>query len=190
LPSKQLKTSLAAWPKIRQEVAEKIIARYPSEVEFVKNFNHRATVQRYENLKTVAQAYDTGYVTLAELKVIYSAEAPRFLIESWLMQFILYLDLPLNKDQIKELAWYMYEELYMLNMAELNLFFNFIKKGRYGSFYGRIDPAELLRWCREYRRERGAYISKLPDDYQSPVLKRAKEEFNNQKSIQNENEES
>lgn len=144
-------------------------------------------VKRYENLKTIAQAYDTGFVTLAELKVIYSQEAPRFLIESWLIQFVLYLDLPLNKGQISELAWYIFEELFMLNIAELNLFFKFIKKGRYGSFYGRIDPAELLRWCREYRKERGAYVSKLPDNYQSPILSQAKEEFNNQKSNQNEN---
>jgi len=165
------------WPKTRQSIVKKVLEHYPTEAEFITKFNHRATVKRYEDIKTVAHAYDAGFVTLAELKVIYSAEAPRFLIESWLMQFILYLDLPLNKDQINELAWYIYEELYMLNMAELNLFFNFIKKGRYGSFYGRIDPAELLRWCREYRRERGAYVSKLPDNYQSPVLKKAKEEF-------------
>lgn len=175
--------------RTRQTVAKKVLEHYPTEVEFIKNFNHRATVKRYENLKTVAQAYDAGFVTLAELKVIYSTETPRFLIESWLMQFILYLDLPLNKDQISELAWYIFEELYMLNMAELNLFFNFIKKGRYGSFYGRIDPAELLRWCREYRKERGSYVSKLPDNYQSPVLSQAKEEFNNQKSNQNEHKE-
>jgi hypothetical protein len=155
------------------------LKHYPTEVDFIKNFNHAATVKRYEDINTVADAYGTGFIKLLDLKQVYTEETPRFLIETWLVQFMLYIDLPVNKDQVKELAFYMYEELFMLNMAELNLFFKFIKKGRYGSFYGRIDPAELIRWCREYRKERSEYICKLPGYYESEELRKAKEEFLN-----------
>ena len=150
---------------------------YPTEVDFIKNFNHAATVNRYETINTIPDAYNTGFVKLMDLQQAYSREAPRFLIESWLMQFALYTGLPVNKEQIKELAFYMYEELFMLNLAELNLFFKYLKKGKYGSFYGRIDPAELLRWCREYRKERGEYICKLPSYYESEELRKSREEY-------------
>jgi hypothetical protein len=135
---------------------------FPTEVEFITQFNHRAAIERYSEIKTVQQAYDTEYIKLYELKAVYNKDTPISLIETWLIQLTMYATLPLSTEQISELSLYIYEELYMLNIAELHLFFKFIKKGKYGSFYGRIDPSELTRWCREYRQERGNYISKLP----------------------------
>jgi hypothetical protein len=113
-------------------------------------------------IRTVADAYDTGYLKLNELKKIYSEETPHLLIETWLIQLTLFFDLPLHSDRVSELAWLIYDDMHFLNIAEMTLLFTRIKKGYYGKFYNRIDPSEILSWCRDYRRERGNYVSKLP----------------------------
>jgi len=149
---------------------------YPEQVKFIEGFNHSAVIRRYEAIKTVGDAYSKTYVKLFELKQIYTENTPIFLIESWLNNLAMILGLPVLDEQVKELAFLIYEEVFFLNIAELTLLFKYIKKGKYGSFYGRIDPAEILRWCRAYRQERGNYISKLPDHYESKVLNEAKEQ--------------
>lgn len=154
-----------------------MVRHFPTQRDLVVNMNHSMLEKKYSHIKTVNSAYDSGYVKLSEIKEIYSQEAPVMLIESWIMQLALFLDLPVNKDQIRELAWLIYDDNNFLNVAELTLLFTKIKKGFYGQFFGRIDPSEILRWCREYRRERGMYVSKIPNDYDSPVLKKAKEEY-------------
>ncbi len=142
-------------------------------------------MRRYENIRTVGDAHDKPFVKLFELKEVYTKDTPMFLIESWINNLSMILGLTIIEEQVQELAFLIYEELYFLNIAELALLFKNIKKGRYGSFYGRIDPAELLRWCREYRQERGAYLSKQPDTYESKLLNEAKQKYLNQLKSEN-----
>jgi len=162
---------------VKSEKAGVILKHFPIQKDFVVNMNHLALEKKYSSFKTIGDAYNTNFIKLSELQGIYSIEAPGMLIESWIMQLALFLDLPVNKDQIKELAWLIFEDNHFLNIAEMTLLFTRIKKGYYGQFFNRIDPVEILRWCREYRKERGNYISKLPDGYESPELKKAKEEY-------------
>lgn len=170
------KTSWQGLQKDRQHIS-KIKNHFKTQAEFVLNFNHLTLEQRYSDVRTVDKAYQTKYVTLKELTIIYKEETPKMLIESWIMQLSMLLDLPISKEQISELSWLIYDDNHYLNIAEMTLLFKRIKKGYYGQFFGRIDPTELLRWCREYRNERGRYIASLPDDYKSPVLEKAKEEY-------------
>lgn len=143
----------------RQKV---ILQHCPTPKDLLAKFNHESLERKYEKIHTVGDAYETGYFKLNELKKIYSDGTPHLLIETWLIQLTLFFDLPLNKDQIRELAFLIYDDMHFLNIAEMTLLFTRIKKGYYGKFFGRIDPSEILSWCREYRRERGQYVSKLP----------------------------
>jgi hypothetical protein len=139
-----------------------VLKMYPHQKDFVVAMNHTSLEKKYAKIRTVGDAFDTEYIKMNELKVIYTEETPRMLIETWLIQLTLFFDLPLNKDQVRELAWLIYDDMHFLNLAEMTLLFTRIKKGYYGKFFGRIDPSEILSWCREYRKERGMYISKLP----------------------------
>ena len=139
-----------------------MLKNFPDEKSVIVNFNHTALERKYSDIRTIGNAYDTGYIKLNELAVIYGRETPVMLIESWIMQLSLFLDIEIDADRIKETAWLIYDDNHFLNIAELTLLFTRIKKGYFGEFYNRIDPSSLLSWCREYRKERGMYVSKLP----------------------------
>jgi hypothetical protein len=138
-----------------------LLKHFPSSKDLLVKFNHEHLEKKYSKIRTVGDAFDTEYIKMNELKVIYTEETPRMLIETWLIQLTLFFDLPLNKDQVRELAWLIYDDMHFLNIAEMTLLLTRIKKGYYGKFFGRIDPSEVLSWCREYRKERGMYVSKL-----------------------------
>ena len=146
---------------IRKNI-EKILGCFPTAKDMIVGMSHAVMEKKYRHIRTPQAAYETNYITLSEMKGLYSPESPVMLIETWIMQLSLFLDLPISKDQIKELAWLIYDDNHYLNIAEMTLVFTRIKKGHYGQFFGRIDPVEIQRWFREYRSERGIYISKLP----------------------------
>jgi len=139
-----------------------VLKSCPTPKDLLVTLNHQALEKKYVAIRTVADAYNTGYLKLNELKKIYSEETPHLLIETWLIQLALFFDIPLEEGRVRELAWLIYDDMHFLNIAEMTLLFTRIKKGYYGKFYNRIDPSEILSWCREYRRERGMYVSKLP----------------------------
>lgn len=178
----QLKTSPSVLDRSPRDM--KILKHFPTQKDFVVHMNHVALEKKYNRIKTVEDAFDSNYIKLSELKIVYTEEAPLMLIESWIMQLALFLVLPVEKEQVREIAWLIYDDNHFLNMAEMTLLFTRIKKGHYGQFFGRIDPAEILRWCRDYRRERGHYVSRIPETYESKTLKEAKEEFNKTKNQQ------
>lgn len=140
-----------------------MMKQFPGVVELVRGVTHQYCVERYNKIRTVDEAYESGKVTLAELAELYSPNCPKLMIEAWINQLMIYLNSgTMENYQVKELAGYIYDDNWFLNLAEITLLFTRIKKGYYGQFYGRIDPVEILRWTKEYRRERGMYISKLP----------------------------
>lgn len=92
---------------------------------------------------------------------LYTKQTPQLLIEAWINQLMIYLGgASIEAYQITEMAEYLYEDNKMLSLAELTLFFTRVKKGLYGQLYGRINPLDILRWSKEYRKERGVFVTK------------------------------
>lgn len=151
----------------------------------IVGLNHEYLEKKYVDIKTAGDAFDTGYITLSEIEQLYGENKASALIESWILQLVLFFTLPLDKNQIRELAYLLYDDNKILNIAELSLFFTRVKKGYYGTFYGRFDPAEFTSWMRYYRKERGKYVSTLPDTYESKILKEARETFEKEKNSNN-----
>jgi Mor family transcriptional regulator len=57
----------------------------------------------------------------------------------------------------------------MLNIAELTLFFSKLKRGIYGTLYGRFDGMMICSAAREYRMSRGRVFASLPSDEQKKL---------------------
>jgi hypothetical protein len=57
----------------------------------------------------------------------------------------------------------------MLNMAELTLFFSKLKRGLYGTLYGRFDGMMICSAAREYRNQRGKILAGLPGEEQKKL---------------------
>jgi hypothetical protein len=140
---------------------------------------HEFLDERYSGIRNIGDAYDEGKLKLNELAVIYTKKTPLFMIENWLNGLLVYLNFDAQREdyQMSQLAKYIYEDLHFMNLQEITLFFRYVKRGKYGEFYGKIDPVKMLIWCREFRQERGNYISKLPVEFESEVVRKAKEEY-------------
>jgi hypothetical protein len=166
-------------PENRRNLAVKMleIAETPAQVILLLNF---ADLNRkYDEIRTIGDAFHSDKIKLNEISKIYTKETPVLLIETWLNALMVYLNYESEREdyQMNELAKYIYDEMSSMNIVEMTLFFRWVRKGRYGKFFGRIDPVEMLRWVKQYRGERGTYISRLTDDKETAELRRAREEY-------------
>lgn len=61
----------------------------------------------------------------------------------------------LHGESLEECAWLIAQNFYFLKVSELMLFFNYFKQGKYGHFYGSVDPLVIMSMIRSFVRERG-----------------------------------
>lgn len=115
------------------------------------------------------------YPPLCELKERYGSQ---FAV-AWLVPQLLNLSEycgcgdKLKNNQLKELAFVISTEWYYLKVSELMLFFHRFKAGRYGRFYGSVDPLVITTALREFVKERNASIERR--DMEEKARKRAAE---------------
>jgi len=64
----------------------------------------------------------------------------------------------LDKDQIQKLASVISIEYHYLKVTEIMLFFYLFKTGRYGRFYGTVDPMVITCAFRDFMKERNVFI--------------------------------
>lgn len=64
---------------------------------------------------------------------------------------------------LKESAVIISQQYYYLKISELMLFFYRFKSGRYGRFYGAVDPLVIMQALREFTRERNVAYDRHED---------------------------
>jgi len=137
---------------------------------FLTQFNFDFCSKRYEPYYTAELALETKMVKLRELAEIYNRQTPVSLMEIWLVNLSTFMGFEITDQQARETAQYIFEEVGMLNIAEITLLFKRIKKGKYGDFYGRFNGQLILKACREYRKERGNILTKMSTDKQLKLI--------------------
>ena len=100
-------------------------------------------------------------IKISEIAQAYDEETVQLWLVAWLVNLSGVMDFSITEAQANETALFILEELYMLNVAELTLFFKRLKKGHYGIFYNKFNIQTILRAGKEYRMERGRELSKL-----------------------------
>lgn len=133
---------------------------------FLDTFNPDFCADRYEHLNKVETALTSGMLKISDIQFAYNKETSIDLIRAWLMNLSIYLGLDSDENVIKDIARQLYSEIFMLNIAEFTLFFSRLKKGYYGSMYGRFDGLMICSSAREYRKQRGEILSKLTEEDQ------------------------
>lgn len=107
-------------------------------------------------------AHFSGSPSLAILKKTYGESFP----SSWLLPQIFDLVVysnskgTLNEQQIEFLAEAIAQEYYYLTVDEFLLFFYRFKLGKYGHFYGVVDPMKITQALDEFCKERNYAIEK------------------------------
>ena len=99
------------------------------------------------------------YPTLFDICLAYG----KTFAEQWLYPQIADLSMftgakNLNAEQVKNLASVIAAEYRFLKVTELLLFFHRFKTGRYGRFYGSVDPMVITCALRDFIKERNALL--------------------------------
>lgn len=105
------------------------------------------------------QAVMGNYPTLTDICLAYG----KTFSEQWLYPQIADLAMftgakNLTKEQMRGLASVIAVEYRYLKVTELLLFFHRFKTGRYGRFYGSVDPMVITCALREFMKERNSLI--------------------------------
>ena len=111
-----------------------------------------------------AKAVTGDYPTLAELRECYGREAP----STWLVPQVADLmrftgTRQLGERQQEQLADVLAVECRSLKVTEVMLFFYRFKTGRYGRFYGAVDPMVVTTALQDFLRERQEIIDSEQD---------------------------
>jgi len=105
------------------------------------------------------------YPTLFDICLAYG----KTFAEQWLYPQIADLSMftgakNLNAEQVKNLASVIAAEYRFLKVTELLLFFHRFKAGRYGRFYGTVDPMVITCALRDFMKERNSLLEQYESE--------------------------
>ena len=69
----------------------------------------------------------------------------------------------LSGDQLEELSWLICGEFSYYKVSQFLVFFHDFKMGKYGKFYGAVDPMVITSALKEFDKERCLFISRWND---------------------------
>lgn len=131
------------------------------------------TMQRW-CAQNVKQCHFGDFPTLAELKVFGDNTPIMWLVPQLvnLSEFCGARD-KLTNDQLEDLAAIIAQQFYYLKISELMLFFFRFKSGKYGRFYGSVDPLIIVTAIRDFLKERGRAIDEHDREEQRKCMEQA-----------------
>lgn len=164
-----------------QQVSENrlsLTSRYGKRNDFLETF-HSAYQEKYSAFP------ERCYFGSAPLLSSVNREYGRGTAEEWLTYQLTYVSEfcgakdKLTRLQIEELARVITRKYHWLKVAELMLFFQRLKEGEYGRFYGSIDPQSILialqnrflqeRYLAYERKEQEEREIKQEDDHRKAI---------------------
>ncbi|MBQ7539744.1 MAG: hypothetical protein IJT13_01315 [Bacteroidaceae bacterium] len=168
-------------------------SKYGDRTAFLTKFN--PDVQR-ELCSDAEECYFGDYPTLTHIRLAYGNNAPVMWLVAQLYNLSEYCGCKgkLEGKPLEECAHIISMEFHYLKVSELMLFFYRFKTGRYGRFYGSVDPliiTESLRmFCderssaytrheQEQRKQREAEQRKLAIPYDEYLRRRKNETIKN-----------
>lgn len=158
----------------QRTVADKIVKAYGNRDRFLTKFNP-------DLQKTVCQNSDVcffgGYPTMGQLKTAYGENTATMWLLPQLYNLSEYCGCrdKLQGKPLEMCANVIATEFYFLSVSELMLFFHRFKSGRYGRFYGSVDPLVITTSLRDFLKERSnAYDKREKDEKEKADREEAK----------------
>lgn len=115
----------------------------------------------YKFVRNLEAAFMRNYPTLTEVNITYGEGTA----DNWLTTQLADLSLftgakNFDKYQQSQTARLIASQYYYLKITELLVFFAWFKSGRYGKFYGSVDPMQITCALREFMEDRNEQIVK------------------------------
>lgn len=143
-----------------------MLSAFPAPIKFLEQFNLDFCAEKYSEYKTLEEALCSEKIKIRLLAKIYGDETVVTWMQSWLINISKYMDFTISDDQARKTAMFLAEELYMLNLAEITLFFKKLLKGVYGEFFGKFNGQIIMSGAMRYRQERGRIVSNMSTEQQ------------------------
>ena len=139
--------------KALQEKSNEIVVAYGQRERFLTTFN--PDVQR-KICGNVDVCFFGGAPTLSQINATYGENTATMWLVPQLYNLSEYCGCrdKLDGNPLKECASVIAAEFYYLSVTELMLFFHWFKSGKYGRFYGSIDPLVITTSLRDFLKER------------------------------------
>ena len=140
-------------PKLLQNAIAEVVSIYGSSEKFLKTLNPSVQIRAAANIE---RAYMGKAPRLSAVCGAYSQKVA----EIWLMAQLENMNdfcgvkQKMTILQMRELAQMLIVEVYYLKVSELMLFFHRFKAGRYGEFYGVVDPQRIMSGLNAFLRDR------------------------------------
>lgn len=147
---------LTKQPTSSVALREKMVARYGSREGLLQKANPS---KQHWVANNTNEAFFGDFPTLGQLRSLGDNTPIMWLIPQ-LVNLSEYCGAKnkLSSEQLEDLASVISTEFYFLKISELMLFFHYFKAGRYGEFYGSIDPITITKAIRRFVKERGHVI--------------------------------
>lgn len=135
-----------------------LVKKYGERETFLTSFNPEYQRKICANVET---CHFGDYPTLGELKG-YGERFPTVWLIPQLYNLSEYCGCrdKLQGTPLEECAFTIATEFYYLKISEMMLFFHRFKSGRYGRFYGSVDPLIITTSLRDFLRERQYELQK------------------------------
>lgn len=147
-----------------QKTNSQLTERFGSVEVFLERFNPSFQMEICGDSN---DCYFGEYPTLAEIRKNYGDKVPT----SWLIPQLYNLSEycgvkeKLEGAPLKETAFVIASTYYYFKVTELMLFFHRFKSGRYGRFYGNVDPLVITTALRDFAQERiNAIVAKESEE--------------------------
>ena len=136
-----------------------LVSKYGERESFLITFNpdYQRTI-----CDNAVECFFGDYPTLATIKAGYGQNMPTMWLIPQLLDLSEYCACrdKLEGKPLEGCAYVISTEYYYLKISELMLFFHRFKSGRYGRFYGSVDPLVITTTIRDFIRERNIEIAR------------------------------
>lgn len=106
--------------------------------------------------------------TIADVRAIWGENTATFWLENQIRDLNEYYGSKnkMNTLQIQDLARILVGEFYYIKLAEFMVFFAYLKSGRYGTFYGGVDPLTITIAMQKFKSDRAAWLQRIEENEQ------------------------
>lgn len=124
--------------------------------QFLQEYSIPACLMKYNHVKSVEIALMEYSPSLSLLAKKHTKEYILAYIEMWILSLNEFVNIKygMNPKQMKETAYYIYQDYYYFKISDITLIFTNAKKGYFGEFHHSLDGSMILSWFSKYSKER------------------------------------
>ncbi len=140
-----------------------LTTRYGDFHRFLTLFNPKRQAEFCDTPSHIERCFSGSAPTLVDLRNAYGSSAPATWLVPQLDNIATFSGAKqkMSDSQVEDLADTITINFFWLKVTELMVFFQWFKSGRYGKFYGAVDPLTITNAIRSFLKDRNDALMKI-----------------------------